>query len=96
MSYVDFNEIEWDDANIEHLARHGISPDEVEDLFDGPTVALRMGTDAPDRFPVLGRTSGGRYLLLIYQQKPNRVIRPFTGRDMRPHERRVYDRQTGS
>jgi hypothetical protein len=95
MSYVAFDEIEWDDANIEHLARHGISPDEVEELFEGSTVALQMRTDAPDRFPVLGRTGSGRYLLIIYQQKPNGVIRPFTGRDMRAHERRLYGRQTG-
>ncbi|MFL6180634.1 MAG: BrnT family toxin [Actinomycetes bacterium] len=96
MSYVIYDDIEWDDANIEHLARHGITPDEVEDLLEGRTVRLRMATDAPDRFPVLGRTSSGRYLLIIYQEKPYGVIRPFTGRDMRPHERRLYERQTGS
>jgi hypothetical protein len=28
-------EVEWDDNNIEHIARHGVFPDEVEDVaFD--------------------------------------------------------------
>jgi uncharacterized DUF497 family protein len=90
-----FPDFEWDESNVEHLARHGISPEEVEELFLGRTIRLRMATDAPDRVPVLGRTLGGRYLLIICQQKAGSLIRPFTGRDMRPHERRIYERQTG-
>jgi uncharacterized DUF497 family protein len=86
-------DIEWDDANIDHLARHGITADEVEELFEGPTVRRRGGTDAPDRYRVLGRTASGRYLALIYQRLGRGMIRPFTGWDMRPHERDLYDRQ---
>ena len=93
MDEVDF---EWDDDNVEHLARHGISPDEVEDLFEGPIVHRRGGTDAPDRVRVLGRTAAGRYLAIVYQEKGRNLIRPFTGWDMRPHERDLYDRQTRS
>jgi uncharacterized DUF497 family protein len=93
MSTVDGVEIEWDDDNVEHLARHGITADEVEELFDAPVVRRRGGTDAPDRFRVLGRTASGRYLGIIYQQRARGVIRPFTGWDMRPHERDLYDRQ---
>jgi uncharacterized protein len=91
---MDVVEFEWDDDNVEHLARHGITPDEVEELFDGLTVRRRGGTDARDRVRVLGRTAAGRYLALIVQQKSHGVIRPFTGWDMRPHERQLYDRQT--
>ena len=38
-------EFEWDDNNIEHLARHGISVDEAEDVLHGRTIgaqAVRM------------------------------------------------------
>jgi uncharacterized DUF497 family protein len=90
---VEAPEFEWDDANIEHLARHGIEPEEVEQLFEAPFIRRRGGTDAPDRFRVLGRTAAGRYLALVYQQKAGAVIRPFTGWDARPHERERYDRQ---
>lgn len=93
MSTVAEVEFEWDDDNLDHLARHGITPEEVEELFEGPVVRRRGGTDAPDRFRVLGRTAAGRYLAMVYQERARGVVRPFTGWDMRQHERRLYDRQ---
>lgn len=86
-------ELEWDDANIEHLAQHGISPEEVEALFEGPIVIRRGGVRAPDRFRVLGRTTAGRYLEIVCQTKANDIVRAFTGWEMRPHQRERYDRQ---
>jgi uncharacterized DUF497 family protein len=86
-------EFEWDNDNIQHLARHGISPDEVDEIFAGRTVRRKSGTDAPDRFRLLGRTAAGRYLAIVCQLKEGGVIRPFTGWDMRPQERRLYGRQ---
>jgi|GEM_PF-5158677 len=56
IQYLLIVEFEWDDDNAEHLARHGIAPNEAEELFEGPRVRRRGGTDAPDRFLVLGRT----------------------------------------
>jgi uncharacterized DUF497 family protein len=88
-------ELEWDDDNVEHLARHGISPDEVEELFEGIVVRRRGGTDAVDRFRLLGRTAAGRYLTIIAQRRARDAFRAFTGWDMRPHEREIYDRQVG-
>lgn len=88
-------EFEWDDENIEHLARHSIAPDEVEELFEGPVLRRRGGTDAPDRFRVLGRTATGRFLAVVYQLKAGNVVRAFTGWDMSPAERRYYERQVG-
>ncbi len=93
MSTVNDVEFEWDEDNVEHLARHGITPDEVEGLFQGPLLLRRGGTDAPDRARVLGRTAAGRYLTIVIQEKAGGVTRPFTGWDMRPHERNLYDRQ---
>lgn len=93
MSTVEDVELEWDDDNLDHLARHGISADEVEELFESPVVRRRGGTDAVDRFRVLGRTASGRYLGIVYQRKAGGVIRPFTGWDLRPYERDLYDRQ---
>jgi hypothetical protein len=28
-----FREFDWDDANEEHVARHGVTPPEVEEVF---------------------------------------------------------------
>jgi uncharacterized protein len=86
-------EFEWDDDNLDHLARHGISADEVEELFAGPILRRRGGTDALDRFRALGRTAAGRYLAIVYQAKPGGVVRAFTGWEMSTTERIVYERQ---
>lgn len=86
-------EFEWDDDNVEHLVRHKITPDEIEELFEGPMIRRRGGTHTPDRFRVLGRSASGRYLVIVYQEKAHGMIRPFTGREMRLHERELYDRQ---
>ena len=86
-------EFEWDDDNIGHLARHGITRDEVEDLFYRRTIRQRRRGSVPDRRMVLGRTAAGRYLAIMYQAKGGELIRPFTGWEMRPYERRLYDRQ---
>jgi uncharacterized protein len=88
-------EFEWDDHNLEHVEQHGISPDEVEEIFEAAVVLRRGGTDAADRFRALGRTAAGRYLVVIYQQLQAFYMRPITAWDMRPHERQIYDRQVG-
>lgn len=90
VAVVDF---EWDDHNVEHLAQHQITPEEVEDLFEGPILRQCGGTDAPDRFRVLGRIAAGRHLAIIVQDRGAAVVRPFTGWDMRRHERELYERQ---
>ena len=88
-------DVEWDDDNVGHLARHGITADEVEEVISGPTIRRRGGTDAPDRFRILGRTSGGRYLAVVCQGKSEGLIRPITGWEMGRSEREIYDRQIG-
>ena len=94
MRLMDVVEIEWDDDNVEHLAAHHIEPDEVEEVFARPFIRRRGGTDARDRYRVLGRTASGRFLTLVVQYKAGGVIRPFTGWEMRSNERELYERQT--
>ncbi len=93
MTVVDSVDFEWDDDNVDHLAHHGISADEVEELFCASILRRRGGTDALDRFRVLGRTAAGRHLAIVYQAKPGGVIRAFTGWEMSIAERMVYERQ---
>jgi hypothetical protein len=35
----------WDDENVTHMARHGVSPEEVEETLAGAPLVLR-GPDA--------------------------------------------------
>lgn len=41
---------------------------------------------------LLGATDSGRMLLLVYQQKPNGVVRVYSAREMNKNERRTYRR----
>ncbi len=49
---------EWDSANIEHIARHNISPDEVEDVAFDDEPWIKKGREET-RYMV-GDTVAGR------------------------------------
>ena len=85
------NRFESDSINIEHIARHGVVPEEVEEVFIGRHLVkkLRMG-----RYLVLGQSEEGRCLFVIYDVNENR-IRIATARDMEDKERRLYKRERG-
>ena len=82
----------WDDRNIEHIARHNIIPDEVEEVFLSD-VLVRKGRD--NRLVVYGTTDSGRFLLVVAVMKLIGIIRIITARDMTHSERRYYLREKG-
>jgi len=40
---MEIREFEWDDNNIEHIARHAVFPDEVEDVAFDDAPWIRKG-----------------------------------------------------
>ena len=40
---MEIREFEWDDNNIEHIARHGVFPDEVENVAFDDDPWIRKG-----------------------------------------------------
>lgn len=50
----------WDSWNVPHIARHAVTPDEVEEVCHGPFVTL---TGYAERILVLGPTAAGRMLV---------------------------------
>ena len=85
---MEIKEFEWDDHNIDHIGRHGVSPDEVEDLAfdDDPWVRKgRKGT----RY-MLGHTIAGRYLFVVYVLKSKSIARVITAMDMDEKTRKLY------
>jgi uncharacterized protein len=80
-------EFEWDEHNEEKLLdRHNVSALEAEQCFGNPKTPRRAGGD----LLLLGVTDGGRMLFLVYQQKPNGVVRVYSAREMTDLERRTY------
>jgi hypothetical protein len=82
-------EFEWDENNEEKLLeRHNVSALEAENCFANASTRRRHGDD----LFLLGVTDGGRMLFLVYEQKPNGVVRVYSAREMTDKERRVYRR----
>ena len=45
---MDFDAVEWDDANLDHVTRHGVSAVEVEQVIQNAT-EFRRSKHHPDR-----------------------------------------------
>lgn len=84
-------EFEWDEHNEDKLLeRHNVSALEAEQCFANPNTRRRHR----DALLLLGVTDDGRMLFLVYEQKPNGVLRVYSAREMTDSERRAYRRNT--
>jgi uncharacterized DUF497 family protein len=88
---MEINEFEWDDNNIEHVARHMVSPDEVEEVAFDDAPWIRKGKKGT-RY-MLGYTIGGRYLFIVYILKRKGIARVITSMDMDERTRKLYRRR---
>ncbi|MGN6593381.1 MAG: BrnT family toxin [Terriglobales bacterium] len=71
-------EFDWDVANVEHIGRHGISPDQVEQVFSNlPEEKGQKNRQGEERFIVEGRDDTGRVMMVIATIRNGR-IRPIT------------------
>lgn len=72
---------EWDDGNEEHLAQHGVSPYDVEQVFgNDPTWRRNKGGRAA-QYVMDGRTDAGRPLRVLWADEAERVLRAVTAWD---------------
>jgi uncharacterized protein len=85
---------DWDEANSQHLLRHGIEPGEAEEALLDPagigSSAHRLRGER--RWAVLAATESVRVLVVIYTRR-GEVIRVITAIDADPAERRRYRRR---
>jgi uncharacterized protein len=79
---------EWDDDNVEHIARHNVSPDEVEDVAFDDEPQIRKGRKGT-RY-MLGYTAAGRYLFIVYILKGKGTSRVITAMDMDDRTKKLY------
>ena len=79
----------WDDWNEDHIAHHGVSLEEVEEVIYGATHIIkgRGGT-----YRVIGQTLGGRFLTVVVAPRGGGTYYVVTARDANSEERRAYRR----
>jgi len=82
---------DWDSDNIEHIGRHNVSPDEVEDVAFDDEPWIRKGRKGT-RY-ILGYTVAGRYLFIVYVLKGKGIARVMTAVEMDEKTRRLYKRR---
>jgi uncharacterized DUF497 family protein len=59
------HEFRWNEWNLEHVTRHGVSPAEAERIVDNPSCGWprRIGGE---KVMIQGRGQGGRIVQVIY------------------------------
>jgi len=86
--------LEWDEGNVVHLAlRHGIEPEEAEEVF---AVAPVFRRTKRGHYAAFGPSRSGRLMVIVFEKKTRGIVRVITGWDMGTAERRYYLRHTGS
>ncbi|MEX0701130.1 MAG: hypothetical protein WD069_03465 [Planctomycetales bacterium] len=70
----------WDDSpggNVEHIAGHGLTPEEVEDVLDDrdSRFAVSKSTGRPLAF---GHTRTGRHILVAFDWIDKTTVYPIT------------------
>ena len=74
-----FPEFDWDKHNEQHLASHGISRLDAEDVLSGNHVLLEYQTEQDEpRWIAVGAARSGRILTIVFSVR-NEVLRPITG-----------------
>lgn len=80
----------WDEANIGHIARHGVTPKEAEQVFFDKNHRVtrdRKHSTGEKRSAVFGKTVNNRHLAVVFTVRKSK-IRVVTARDMNRNERR--------
>lgn len=87
------HEFVWPQDRIDHIAAHGITPDEVEEVCFGTAFVQRARSEGENPvYYVLGQTAAGRYLFCVVIRFPDGKGYPITARPMTEQERRRYRR----
>jgi uncharacterized DUF497 family protein len=83
----------WPEDRIDHIAQHGLSPSEVEEVCFGKPLVLRAKSQGDNPvYHVLGQTQAGQYVLCVVIRFPDGTGYPVTARPMTEKERRRFQR----
>jgi uncharacterized protein len=87
---------EWDVGNREKCQKHGVSIEEIEDLFQRPVALLPDDAHSAteQRLRAVGKTTAGRHVFVVFtlRRRDDRTfIRPITARYMHKKEIDRYE-----
>ena len=80
----------WDEDAEDHIARHGVTPEEVEQAT-GRILYSKVVADG--RLAIVGQTAAGRYLAVFLDDEGEGYWYPVTARTAEASERRLAQRK---
>ena len=95
-------EPDWDEDNIDHIARHGLRPEQIEEVYYGegpyPTLAvknkMKKGSRSQHRYRLWGTDASGTFIEAIIAPYPKYgVWRCVTAYRMKPVTQKLYFRR---
>ncbi len=82
----------WNDWNVEHLAEHGVSPEEAESVIRAARPPSRRKIE-DEKWMVWGQGRGGRFLQVIFILDEDETIYVIHARPLTEKERRRLRRK---
>lgn len=82
----------WDERNIEHIARHGVTINQVEEVCYSNALFKRGRNQILEAY---GQTEDGRYLVAFLARRGKGAYYVVTARDMNDRERKTYRKFKG-
>lgn len=86
-------EFRWNEWNEGHVATHGVTPEEAEDVVRGARAPFPL-VQGNERYLVWGPGTGGRLVQVVFVIDPDDTVfvihaRPLTETEKRRYRRRV-------
>ena len=85
--------IKWTDKSIEHIARHAISPKEVEEVCFNENDAPFIRSGRENLHYAFGKTYSGRFLFIVVRFIRQGEVRVITARDMNAWEKSYFKKR---
>jgi uncharacterized DUF497 family protein len=81
----------WSEDRVDHIARHGVTPEEVEEVCFGKSLVQRAKSEGANPvYYFLGQSKAGRYLFRVVIRFPDGNGYPVTAREMTAKEKHRY------
>ncbi len=84
---MQINNFDWDEWNVEHVIKHNVTPQEVEEACYNQSLNRKTKGGL---YISYGQTDAGRYLFVILRYKGGGKIYVVTARSMTENEQRYY------
>jgi len=87
-----YHYLDWDRKNIVHIAKHRITPEEVEQVVFS-THSLKRKGKGSNVYYVLGQTDNGRYLFVVLRDFKRNFAYVITAREMSNSEKKWFNKR---